>query len=314
MANLQQFGRNLSTTTGQSSNQNPCKFAKLKQSSHTWGPGRPSSVPETCRPEGGQSNQRSSSSDTAAVGCSGRDRCSVSSPAARRAACARAACPAAEAPPGGAGAHRSGPGGVQAGHVSLPTAGPSLHRSAGAEAAGRRGRRRRRRLPGSSASSRGGGGGCCGGSAPPPFSPCRTRGPTLRLARPAGGRPPPGREAPEEVRAGPGGGRGRGTGPAGSGGGGGGAPRSSAAHSGSPAQAPPPHSPAIFSARHGRLLQARLPRPPPPPPAQPRFERAHPARPPPPLPPPPPPGAHDEAPLQAPPSRRAALTLILAPL
>lgn len=201
------------------------------------GPWRPSSVPETCRPKRDRE-----------IGDRVRPRrprlgapdaiCARSSPAARRAACARAACPAAEAPPGGAGAHRSGPGGVQAGHASLRTAGPLLHRSAGAEAAGRRGLRRRRRLPGSSASSSGDGGCCCGGSAPLPFSPCRTRG-------------------------------------------------SSAAHLGSPAQAPPPHSPAIFSAQHGRLLQARLPRPPLL--AQPRLRRAHPAR------PPPPPSAHDEA-------------------
>lgn len=72
MANLQQFGRNLNRTPGQSSNQNPCKFVKLKQSSHTWGPRRPSSVPETCRPKRNKRNQRSSSSDTAAAGCSGR--------------------------------------------------------------------------------------------------------------------------------------------------------------------------------------------------------------------------------------------------
>ena len=119
---------------------------------------------------------------------------------------------------------RWGPSGP---HVSLPTAGPLLHRSDVAEAAGRWGLRRRRRIPGSSASSRGGGGCCCccgcyccccycGGSAPLPFSPCRTRGPRCAWrGRRAGGRPPPEREAREEVRAGPGGGRGRGAGPAG---------------------------------------------------------------------------------------------------
>ncbi|XP_036917129.1 uncharacterized protein LOC118997546 isoform X3 [Sturnira hondurensis] len=41
MANLQQFEGNRSRTTGQSSNQNPCKFVRLKQSSHTWGRGAP---------------------------------------------------------------------------------------------------------------------------------------------------------------------------------------------------------------------------------------------------------------------------------
>lgn len=104
----------------------------------------------------------------------------------------------------------------------------------------------------------------------------------------AGGRPPPEREAREEVRAGPRRQEGAGNRP--------GRQRRrpsllSRTHSGSPAQAPPPHSPAIFSARHRRLLQARLPLPPPPPPppAKPRLGRAHPAR------PPPPPSAHDEA-------------------
>lgn len=103
----------------------------------------------------------------------------------------------------------------------------------------------------------------------------------------AGGRPPPEREAREEVRAGPRRQEGAGNRP--------GRQRRrpsllSRTHLGSPAQAPPPHSPAIFSARHRRVLQARLrlPPPPPPPPAQPRLERAHPAR-------PPPPSAHDEA-------------------
>lgn len=41
MANLQQFGGNQSRTNGQSSNQNPRKFVRLKQSSHTWGRGAP---------------------------------------------------------------------------------------------------------------------------------------------------------------------------------------------------------------------------------------------------------------------------------
>lgn len=77
------------------------------------------------------------------------------------------------------------------GYASLRTAGPLLHRSAGAEAAGRRGLRRRRGLPGSSASSRGGGDCCCGGSAPLPFSPCRTRGPRCAWR---GGREAPARK------------------------------------------------------------------------------------------------------------------------
>lgn len=159
------------------------------------GPWRPSSVPETCRPK--RDREISDRVRPRRPRLGAPDPIGArSSPAARRAACARAACPAAEAPPGGAGAHRSGPGGVQAGHASLRTAGPLLHRSAGAEAAGRRGLRRRRRLPGSSASSSGDGGCCCGGSAPLPFSPCRTRGPRCAWRR--------GREAPAR-KGGPGG-------------------------------------------------------------------------------------------------------------
>ena len=207
---------------------------------------------------------------------------------------------------------RWGPSGP---HVSLPTAGPLLHRSDVAEAAGRWGLRRRRRIPGSSASSRGGGGCCCccgcyccccycGGSAPLPFSPCRTRGPRCAWrGRRAGGRPPPEREAREEVRAGPGGGRGRGAGPAGrqagrQAGGDGGAPpllsrtlgvtSASAApsqpgHLFGTARTTPPSATATVLRRRRRRRRRRLP-------AQPRFKRAHPARP-----PPPPPSAHDQA-------------------
>lgn len=110
------------------------------------------------------------------------------------------------------GPSRWGPGGA----LFSPAAGPLLHRSAGAEAAGRRGLRRRRRLPGSSASSRGGGGCCgcccccccCGGRSPLPFSPCRTRGPRCAWRG--------GREAPAR-KGGPGGSA---RGPAAAGGGG----------------------------------------------------------------------------------------------
>lgn len=114
---------------------------------------------------------------------------------------------------------------------------------------------------------------------------CRSRHAGRGAHAAPGGRPPPEREAREEVRAGPRRQEGAGNRP--------GRQRRRPSllcrtHSGSPAQAPPPHSPAIFSARHRRLLQARLP--PPPPSAQPRLGRAHPARP-----PPPPPSAHDEA-------------------
>lgn len=81
MANLLQFGGNQSRSTGQSSNQNPYKFVELKQSSHTWGPWRPSSVPETCRSKKKKKakNEPSSLSRAAAVrrmrrfGRSGRD-------------------------------------------------------------------------------------------------------------------------------------------------------------------------------------------------------------------------------------------------
>lgn len=71
MANLQQFGRNRSRTTGQSSNQNPCKFVKLKQSSHTWGlAAPPPSLRLADRREREREkarDQRSSSSKTAAA-------------------------------------------------------------------------------------------------------------------------------------------------------------------------------------------------------------------------------------------------------
>lgn len=298
MANLQQFGRNLSRTAGPSSNQNPCKFVKLKRSSHTWGLAAP---PPSLRLAARKKREKKlgfefvldSRGLAAPAGIGAR-----SSPAARRAACARAACPAAEAPPDGAGVHRNGPGGVQAGHSSLRPLGPY---SIAAPARRQRDDEDYRAgvgFPGlvpaaaaaevaAAAVAAGGGAGSAAAAAAAGARRCRSRhaGRGAHAAPgAAGGRPPPEREAREEVRAGPRRQEGAGNRP--------GRQRRrpsllSRTHSGSPAQAPPPHSPAIFSARHRRLLQARLP-PPPPPPAQPRLERAHPAR-------PPPPSAHDEA-------------------
>lgn len=69
MASLRRFGGNQSRTAGQRSHQNPCKFARLKQSSHTWGPWRPSSsVPETLQLKKirERKHQRSSLSQAAA--------------------------------------------------------------------------------------------------------------------------------------------------------------------------------------------------------------------------------------------------------
>lgn len=67
MANLQQFGGNQSSTTGQSSNHNPCKFAELKLSSHTWGlDAPPPSLRLADRKKKYRRNQRSSLSQAAA--------------------------------------------------------------------------------------------------------------------------------------------------------------------------------------------------------------------------------------------------------
>lgn len=281
MANLQQFGRNLSRTTGQSSNQNPCKFVKLKQSSHTWGLGAP---PPSLRLADRRETEKSAiefvrgdrgwvlrtrSVLGLAPRLGGRPALELHVRPRRhlRVELARTGAGPVGSRRGTLLFGRRGPYSIAApawrqrddedygAGVGFPGLVPAAAATEVAAAAGAR--RCRSRHAGRGAHAAPGA---------------------------AGGRPPPEREAREEVRAGPGGGRGRGTGPAGSGGG---APRSSAAHLGSPAQAPPPHSPAIFSAQHGRLLQARLPRPPPL--AQPRLRRAHPAR------PPPPPSAHDEA-------------------
>lgn len=163
MASLQLFGRNLSRTTGQSSNQNPCKFVKLKQSSHTWGLAAP---PPSLRLADRRREGTSRASEQPAFEFDRDDRGSAA-PAGMG---ALALAPRLGGRPAleqhvrprrhlrmELGAHGNRPGRVQAGHSSLgPRAGPLLHRSAGAEAAGRRGLPRRRRLPGSSASSCGG--------------------------------------------------------------------------------------------------------------------------------------------------------------
>lgn len=140
------------------------------------------------------------------------------SPAARRAACARAACPAAEAPPDGAGAHRNGPGGVQAGHSSLRPLGPY---SIAAPARRQRDDEDYRAgvgFPGlvpaaaaaevvAAAAGAAGAAGAGGAAAIAAGARrCRSRhaGRGAHAAPgAAGGRPPPEREAREEVRAGP---------------------------------------------------------------------------------------------------------------
>lgn len=94
MANLQQFGRNQSRTTGLRSNKNPRKFVELKQSSHTWGPGAP---PPSLRLPAKRKKKKEEESERASArpafefvrSGGGAQNAALSSPAARRAAFAR---------------------------------------------------------------------------------------------------------------------------------------------------------------------------------------------------------------------------------
>lgn len=304
MANVKQFEGNHSRTTGQESHQNPCKFVEQKQSSHTWGRGAPPPSLRIPDPESERASERTGERHQR----SSLAGCAQSIPAARRAAFARAASRAPR--------KRLLRSSWRAPSFSC-AAGPfTPSRRPARRQRRQRERRHGRRLPGSSAGSRGGGTGSysCSKRALPPLSPYRTRGSDgARALRPAaaeaaptigeaGSWPPPEGgergEGQEEVR-----------GPPRAGGGGEQARRAAAAplapqsHTlGSPAEAPPPHCPAILSALH---IQET------PPPGTPaaavrsarpsgrgRGERSRCQA-------PPPPSAHGKALLQAPPPRLA---------
>jgi hypothetical protein len=341
MANLQQFGRDRSRTTGRRSNQSPCKFVKLEQSSHTWGLGAP---PPSLRLADQKKKSKEKKENRRRRGERGQRRSSPKALSLAPGRGGRAARLQLHVRPRrhllvelarGSGLGRAGPGRAGGRLASHGLRGPSYSIAApGEQAAARSGAR-------ADVGSRGlvrGAAAAAEGAATPAGGRRRRschggRGPDCALAlRPAaaarcswsgetseraGGResPPPrgererggrGRERGRE------GGSARAAAVAAAGGGGEQARRAAAAplalqsHTpGSPTQAPPPHCPAIFSGLYRRLFrQAR--RPPPPRSArQPAAKAsARPARPP----PPPPPSAHGKAPLQAPPPRLAALT------
>lgn len=257
MANLQQIGGNRSRTTGQSSNQNPCKFVELKQSSHTWGLGAP---PRSLRLAGQKKKKKKEERErergvrvrpgrrgrrTRRLRRSGRDSALGLAPRSggRPSLELHLRAPRHLLGSSWAGAG-AGPGPVRRTGTLLtgcraltPSQRPARRQRR------RQGRRLGRRLPRSSAPSRGGGQCCCcGWRRPPPLSPCRTRGldgawfsapavtapPFPEVAKRPGESPTRQGRAGEEVRGPPP--------PAGGGGeqaqpGRGGAPRSSVAHS-----------------------------------------------------------------------------------